>query len=535
MTTTVNKSKKKELMFVLVLLLSLLLLYNQLNYSENRWTLHPDDHDAYIFSKVLIETGHLWYQSQLNIEYNTSIFIPSINNYVSTDPNDSIKATRFPGLYFVVYLGNLFGYVGPFYFVSITGIMCVLFLYLIVRELYNHKVAMISSVIFGFSAPIIYWSNMLFSNVPALFFFLGGLYYLIKLIGQDTIKYAGYFSIIFFIFSIWIRYDYIFYVAITIFTYLIIHHKKVASMNKQNFLKLSVLLVLAIIIIGYTNYLTLGAVAGFNNNPNDESIGESALELFLKYPIRQFDMDVLFSNVAMYIYQIVPMLFLFGILGMIFSLKNGKSYEITFFLIMIFSVLYYGKNSDFWGYGLNWFASSYTRYFLPVYCVLSIFSGIFVYTLLKDHTKTKWLSCSIIGIVLLLNITGSSMILDSTTFGIKSTELYQREYKELDEFFGTFPNNSVLIDTSKGHLQKKIIHRTLIVAPEIAHEKRNESLTNAIEYLIDNNYPVYVVDHSERTVINIKQILDDSKYEFIQIKTPNFRENIVVYKVEELR
>ena len=178
---SLRNPKTREISLLVLVFISLFFLYNRLNLSENRWTLHPDDRNLAVYTTVLTETGHLWYQSPYNEQFDTDSFLPGLNDYQSDrDGDHKIRAAYTPGIYFVLSLGRFFGYNGPFYIVSFLGLLAVFFFYLILRQLYGQNVALVGILFFGFSSAFIYWNNMLFSNVPALCFFLGGLFFMLQ-------------------------------------------------------------------------------------------------------------------------------------------------------------------------------------------------------------------------------------------------------------------------------------------------------------------------------------------------------------------
>lgn len=522
---------KKEILFILTIVITILILYNYLNFSENRWTLHPDDQNIFIFSNVLLETGHLWYQSSLNDVYKTTAFVPSISDFQSSySESYKIRAAYSPGIYFLTCLGNLFGFRGPFIIISIFGVIGILFFYFFVKEIYGFKIATVATFFLGFSAPYIYWSNMLFTNIPALSLFLGGFFYLAKSINYCNKRRYYLFSISFFTLSLWVRPDFIFLVCISSF---IIFFRHIRKLNRKYILQSLFLLSLFGSLLAFINYVTTESFIGIYPTVG---IGAQISELFVKYPTRMFDIRVLYVNINMYIYSMAPFLTIFAIFGIVFCLKNKRNtFSHILLIIAIFVLYYYGKNNGFWGYNKNWFASSYTRYFLPLFMCLSVFAGVFINRFIRTISNKK-LAVMVNTLILLIYLITSVGILSKSRFGLNYTDVYNGNRKAVDSFVSTLPKNSVIVDVTDGWYKYMILSRTVLIASKIPEAEREETLPAIVDGLIKKDNSVYVIDNPDRAKVNLENLIINNSYTLVQIQHPiRFRvggKSPVIYKIE---
>jgi 4-amino-4-deoxy-L-arabinose transferase-like glycosyltransferase len=463
------RNKTIEIIFLILLLAVVFFLYNILNLSSDRWTFSPDSQDTFVFSRVLLESGHSWYQSELNNQYNTTCFWPSLTDYESSpSPNGQITGSRFVGLYFVVALGHLLGNLGPFFIVSLTGVISVVFFYLIVRELYGFKTAALSSLFFGLSPSMIYFGNMLFSNIVALSLFMGGFYFLVKAVRNVNTRIYYLFAAIFLIFSIWVRYDYIFPVGLSLI-YFLWHWRR---LNRKYIFQSALCLLGIGTIVCLTQYLATGSIIGYFWGWGESTFGQAVSETFIKYPTRMFDPAVIYNNTTQYIFHITPFLTIFGILGMVQYLRDRKGdlFLLTWLIITAFITYYYGKNPDYWGYDRNWNFTSYTRYFLPVFTGLALFSGVFFYRLYQylQISGKVVRNIMIILVILVFMVSSLNYTINAHPYGINYTKaMFQGETKAIENFASSLPPKSILVDCTDGYYKKMISSRQILWASKI--------------------------------------------------------------------
>jgi len=503
---------RKELISVCAILILFFILFNLLNFSQKRWTLHPDDHDIYIFSKVLVETGHLWYTSPWNEEFKTCAFQPPIDNYISNKESKYLITSEYsPGIYFAVGLGHILGLRGPFVLVSFFSLLGMFFLFLLIRDIFGKETAFLSCLLLGLSAPYIYWSNMLFSNIPALSFTIGGLYFLNRALKDNSTHINYIASAIFFSIGIWIRYDYAFLVVILAFFSLL------SRLKNLNFKK--VISWIATFAVMATTFLLINTLAGGTPSGIRGAIGagkqsaKSVARHFLNPP----DISALFTNTRMYLFGMAPVLVTLGVFGAILALKRKRDYpSFAFLLAGIFSLYSYGKSAGFYAYGKNWLTSSYTRYFLPLFLALSIFAG---YFLIEAVRVLPWkrIMIFLISLLVVAHLSISFFILYKNPYGLDFTDKYSGNRKNVDAFAKTLPSSSVIVDCSNDdYFRFDIISRAVLNPSYFPKKEAYRRLAYIIRKLKSYGVSVFMINNPERSMIKIGKF--EKEYPYIKLK-----------------
>lgn len=507
------KKNWKEIAFLFVLVCSSFFMFNRLNFSSNRWTVHPDDQDIMVFSKVLFESGRLWYQSPYNREYETKAFYPPVLEYGSDqDAGYKIHASYAPGIYFMTCPGNFFGYKGPFFIVGLFGIAGILVFYLFARKLFGISTAMIAAVFLAFLPPYAYWSDALFTNIPALFFLMGGLYFLASASKRFDRKSDYFLASASFILAVWIRGDYIFPAGIAVIAFLVGFRREV---NWKYVLQSFVIIVLMVCALGAINFFTTGSVVGV---VPAEGGASKAAEVLVRYPLRSISPGVMYNNFRHYVYGVAPLLFILAVLGVvtcIFSRDRANPFLAALFLIGLFALFYYGKNSSFWGYDRYWLASSYSRYFLPLYAASSVFAAIFTVSWLErlaagrsrpanqgESTRAqgkdlfRWIAVGAGVLLITAQLVFSIGILSRWDFGFDYTESWNRSSKSVDDFVSKLPEDAVVVNFAGDTFFKKMIVSRTVFNPFMIED--GDRLGRSAEILTELNrkgIPVYIINN----------------------------------------
>lgn len=511
----------REPLYLIMLLFTLLLLFNRLTYSPHRWTLHPDDQNLFTYSHVLLHTGRLYHQSELNEEFNTTAFIPGINDYRTDIPGGYQRSTLYtPGGFFVVCLGHLFGMRGPFIIVSLLGLAGVIFIYLIARSLYGVGAAMASAAFLGFSAAYAFWSNMLFSNMSALAIFLGGAFFLYRAFRKDGGRPSYLIGSLLLGLSVWVRYEYIIFVVILVL---------VAGLASWRTLKLRLVVeslvavaLLAVVIVGL-NTITKGSYSGVSYlEPMGGTSTGQAQHMLWRYPLTVFRSRapaIIYGNAHMYIYSVAPVLTVAGLLGGLLLFKRKRDgFELAFLVIMVVALLYFGQNTKYWGYGSNVLASSYTRYFLIIFAGLSLFAGLFSRELVRKRAGGV-LAPILVGLILAMHIFTSTGVLATRSFGLAYTNVYNSQRKQVDALAASLPEDALLVDfTRDGWCRDMIISRTMLETRRLPSGEREPELARILKQALDADMPVYMFYSTERKLMDIDEF--QMKYGFRVTEIP---------------
>jgi hypothetical protein len=360
---------------------------------------------------------------------------------------------------------------------------------------------------------------MLFSNIPALMFLLGGIYFYIK---NNKLQYI---SPLFFSFSIILRYEYAIYVFLVLFSYFIIEKRKSI---KKIFLTSFIMLVLfsPLPLLNhavYGNYFSVGYIQKSYDLNTGKTIDYSKsnkpgiLGIAQKITNRfggQFNskMPKNFAiNFSEYLISIVPILIILGIMGIVQQKRKIFKDPIILSLILIifFTLFYFGTAAGFNGFHKAWLVSSYTRYFLPIITALSVFSA---YALVK-FLENRLL---VIGGILLVYFITSLNTAYSKNLGLKDIEASKKDNKSINYMAKALPYNAVIIS----NFYSKVIIDRPVLLPNLTAQEKGDRLRNTQDIVNKNIlknkfYILENVNHS--SYVGIADYLKDSGYKIAPI------------------
>ncbi|MEM3154157.1 MAG: glycosyltransferase family 39 protein [Candidatus Woesearchaeota archaeon] len=212
MRTTNTKSIQKlnwnwqEIMLLAIALL-FFITYAYGNFLPPYWRA-PDETANIFFSKLYANTYLLTFEEQLN-----DLTFGGVGPRHSRNVNSTVYPAGFIGMPATYGLFERLIPNSMFFITSIFGVLTVLFIYLIAREIINEEYAYISAIMLFFTAPFWYFSTVMYNNVPALALFIGGSYYLLKALQED--KWPQYILMgIFFGATILMRYEFLLFITL---------------------------------------------------------------------------------------------------------------------------------------------------------------------------------------------------------------------------------------------------------------------------------------------------------------------------------
>lgn len=505
-----NRVDRRELCFLLVLAALLFTLYSLLTLSSNRWTLHPDDHDVYVFSRVLLRTGHLWYESSYNEEFKTEAFQPALGRFES-DGSDryAVRALYSPGIYVVAAPGHLAGLRGPFLIVSALGVAGILFLYFFVKEIFDRSTAMVASVFLGFSAAYAYWSDMLFSNVPALAFFTGGLLFLSRAVSRPAKRTYYFLAATLFVLSAWMRYDYLLLAAVVAAVLLLAYRREI----HWPFAAQSAAVIVALSLVFMTaNFLMTGSVTG---SKGVYGAGKASAGDIIGY-FPRVSVGAIVTNAWMYLLLVAPALVVLGVLGGALLLARDRSgFAWILVLVPLVVLFFFGKGDGFWGYGRNWLASSYTRYFLPAFMCLAVLAAAFTMWAVRRVNREK-AAAGLLALLLSAHLATSMCVLFKNQFGLEFTDRYNGNRKCVDAFFAGTQEEAVVVDlSSDDYFRFDIVSRTVLNPSYFPKEEAPARLACILERLRARGTPLYVINNPERSMLDVGRF--EKRYNYISL------------------
>lgn len=399
----------KNIIIMVLILFCLSTIYCLFVYSTPNKFVSPDETINYFFIDLYSETGNLSYTDKLN-EISFGVIRPRGAVYFS----DHIAPQKFIG--FIILVGtiesvvdNISRFISPIF--ALVGL---LYIYIISRELFNKKIAILTPIFLGILPYYWYWTSLsMFENILGTSFFIIFVRYFLKMIENDNFKnYA--ISAIFLSMAIFIRAELFLIVPVIVAILFYNFHKK----NKLSISRIFIFALIFFIFILplfllnndlYGGYLTTGQHVQYhyeealpiNSGFNLYNILENILNIFWLYP-----------------------LFLLGIILGIFStltLKDNiyKSYiSLLGVGFLVFSTyILSDRVLD------SHIHSSYVRYFLPFIVLLSPFFSIFI-------IKIKRMNSYLVIIVITYFIIFSAI---TTTISLQSNKDAVENYEKMNE------------------------------------------------------------------------------------------------------
>lgn len=504
--------QRKFFIFLCLLLLISAFFYNYTNIWGHNWFKHPDETGTYLMGKHLYETGNLEMEADLNNKFKTSAFTPAALFY----NGKKIVPLKAYGVYFLNALGFSMGQNGPFYLITLMALLSTVFLYLIVSNLFNEKIASLSCTFWSLSFPMIYWANSIYANIPALAFFIIGLYFLIRITKNNEHKYLNYILMgLFLSISIFTRYEYI------IFTLLLL---PIFIKFFKKFRKIKLLLILILFIVVITHILILNSrfygspfalaytmpkllkMQEQNSNINgvqyvtqNTSLGNKLKSAILGITQRFLMQDLspnwqrIFDNFNNSIFKISPLLIILGLLGFfifLFQKNNNKIYLISLFLIVLLWS-YDTLGGYHWGETEMWIGSVYVRYLLIDFLFLAIFSSYFLLHLEKKVNLS--LFKKFIPIILIFFFSWNLILLFTKPDNLNDTISQKERFYKINQVTEQLPNSAIIVT---GFYDKAIISRKTLNYNRFSGNdtQKKESTLRLINNLLNEDYPVYLLE-----------------------------------------
>jgi hypothetical protein len=538
-----------------------------LSLDQARWVLHPDDWDGFIFPQVFFQTGQMYYNAPLNLEYNVTAFWQPLS-YLDqgTLLDASVGSKRSPGYFILLSLGVPFGYHGILAVHCVISAIGLLFIGLTSREFFGSWGGVISMIVMGINPSFIFWTQLLLNNTVAVAFFFGGVFLLARSMKKRnnwTYSLSGFLLAM----SFWIRYDYIWPIGfIVVFMFM-----QYGRTNYKKIVPFLTTLALTMLITIAVNLTITGNFAGtFASNGS-----ETPEEMFFFYLIRLFDPVVLFTNLGQYFVNLIPLTLCLAVVGIAIAHQRRKENPLYLLFVLLlvvcaFTLYYYGKNPDFWGYGHNWLAASYTRYFMIPFAVVSISCGASAEILKLEvpwrntavegrkfdgatkKSSQKMTNSRMLGIPLanpnltrkrimaylvMMAILAGQMaitynILTNCRFGLQYVARYTDERREFDLYLQSLSPNGVFVDTTNAHYYKNMICSVTVLA---AYDIGNETTLEIVVDMLGNGLEVFLIT-SQRTTVLLNESLNVSGYELVRENSPVFGliDNPEIYQISSI-
>ena len=521
---------KKTLLLLLFIVIISIHNFNYINIYSEYIPLTPDDNDVRFFSRNLLETGNLTWQSELNEQYNVSFFAPRNIQELEGGTYASKRSVMFVLLFSVARIINFEDYIIPL--IAIVGVFAT---FLLVSGLFDNKTGLIAASFLSVSPLYVSFSNRSMDAIPTLVFLVLSYYFFYRYI-QDS-KFADLIiSSIFIIISMSLRWT---NAGIYIIAYipLIIYNK---DRIKLPDLKATIFFTIFFgFIVLYLNKIVYG---GFFKIP--EVMRASKFSQSNNFEVIPFSIDTFNIAISAHIISIFPLLFILGMFGAIvlFRDKNStrKSFMLSWVMLSISTLLFYGGRNGVFGFGSSDVLTSMSRYFIPIHFIILVLASIFIYYYSKRTSKkTNLTSHSVIILILSSVIIISFILIFNPTDGSLTIDEYNADkFNDRLTIIKELPENSIIFsgfgdkyitpirdvaviipEESKSEKAQKVIYKKASIKGEIIPLMNN---------LINDGRDIYIIKDADTAPVLEEIRRDNSDLILIQIRDP------WLYKIERV-
>lgn len=479
-----------------------------LSWDINRVPYSPDEANVLFFSEHLVETGTPLWHSDLNDEYGVSFF----RSRAMVDRGDNNYAPQGSMAWILVLsMGQIDNeFLNLQSLLSLLTALGILVVYLLTREVFDKKTALIAALLTCILSPYVAFSNTFNDILPTVVFYLLSLYYFFRFVNTRKSSYLGLASL-FFVVSVFLRdANVITYIAGYI-PLLVIFRER---LNLRAVLTGFFSLALTLIPFGFINVIIYGGF--FATGRSTIVAGGSEVGK----PLIPFNIEYLSSVVYHHIFDFLPLLLL-GILGMIAAYKLSPREErktrmgflVSVLVVMAATVLVYGSRPGLYGFGTGWLISSPTRYFLPIYIFLAVYVAALVrYMCVKAH---GWGRTTAVLLVLALVVSFFNLSFGDAQNSLPDQRGRMARFSQQAATINRLPQDSIVFAQNLD----KIVFPTRdvgIVFTEAALEERpfyalqlpivdiSSDVIPVIEEMLDNGKSVYVTADAKELITELR-------------------------------
>ncbi len=551
-----RQQKTSNYGFVILILFGLvfLFIYSWLWLGQEVGFTSPDETANYHFTKLLAEENQLSFEDSLN-EVTDGLIRP---RSMSLYNNQTVPASFLGMILIYGSLAKLFGSSIILYLTPFFAVLGVFFFYLLIKEIFAKKVALISSLLLFVLPPFwLYAARGMFHNVLFVSLLIIGFYFLVRAIKkeQSKIKYLNFIvSGLFLGLSLITRTSEIIWIGIILLVIILFNWSKIGW---RYLIGLAIPIVLVFIMVMVANNQVYGSPISFAYSrefidpASTETVSDDILtdlrKLILPYGINFKQMGV---AAYQYLLLVFPMFSVLWIVGLIWYLKKliapflkrywpkydmgnqemskiEKLYLGLYVILIVWLIVYYGSYQfyEYFDRTRIILGSSYIRYWIPIYVfglplvVLGIFK---ISSLFKKALIQKLVIVFLIVFFCWLSV---DKIMTDPLYGLISVKENQRNSVELgQDIFQLTETDSVIIS---GHADKVLFpeRRVIVSLPDNKGEQKeviDTLLTQAPVYYLHNT-----VDDPHQTIINSFQ-----KNEIELVEIQDFGEShLVLYQL----
>jgi 4-amino-4-deoxy-L-arabinose transferase-like glycosyltransferase len=315
----------------------------------------------------------------------------------------------------------------------LPSIISVLFVYLVSKEVFNKKIALISTLVYSLIWVQLFYSVRFLADIPAVFFLFGSIYFFIKCRKEEfNIKYFSL-SLIFLSLSTMIKFQ----IGIIFFVYLLVLIlERNLFLNKAKFWYSGLLGLSPLIIFFLLNYFSFG-------NIFPALFGGSYLttSTYLKTPIawNLLGFAKILLETPFFIFFILGFLIVLSKMAISFNLVLKDKKLMNYLLLTLVMVA-------FFSFFIFYMRAAEDRYFIPAAISLASFSGFGIF-LVYDYARKYSKLFAVLFIILVLTLGGYYQLVHTDEIIIAKKDSYLQIKQGAEWFKENVQKNSLIVGT----------------------------------------------------------------------------------------
>jgi len=437
---------------------------------EDRWFLHPDDHEVYVFAQQVARTG-----------------VPSFANDTSgispwpvfNSPNAAVVAGRLvafraPGIFFALALPAAISVKAAFIAQAGFTAVAIVLMYALAERLYAPFPALLASALFAFSASTMFWGAFLFANLPALAVLLGACRCLVS--SRPWVQAVGTWLLVL---GILFRYEYVLFTAVLGAGWLWQNRAALRTPRKLRWpLAAGILggVLVAVVLYALQHTVNLVAIGHNVQDPTTAAVAGSVESVVQTNLLRDG-----FITYALPLF-VVPLI----CSAATFLVRPRASWLVLLFIAT--AVLVGGYFLSTGSAPQRFFMSnSQTRYLLPLLAAGSL--GIA--HLARSAARSVWVLGLLVSCVALHAVGNVTLV--SGPDGFESAGIFTRDAVNHTHAADLLPLNAVIVGDWAA---KEILNRPVLCPINIPPDQQKKATLDAIHVLLDRNRTVFLASSS---------------------------------------
>jgi len=423
-----NKINDKATYIVLTLAVLFVIIYAYGNFLPPYWQ-SPDETANIFFINLYASTNGITYEEPLNAITGGGVAIrQAINVNTTVLPTTFIGIQTTHGFFLRLIQDSLF------FIQALFGILLVLFAYLIAREIFGQEYATGCAIILFFTAPVWYFSSLMYNNITAASLFTAGSYFLLKALKDDKLKHYIMMGL-FFGAASQMRYMELVFFSVPLGIVVLTSPSLWRRIPRFAVAAVAFIVVFLPILLFNANYFGNPTSVGYVYAPSETHTTTALIERLQYYLLpASFLPKIILATTSKYLFTFffpISVLAFIGLLMMLHSYRaqitEHKKFLLFITLALIYITLYYGSGV------FNGFTapkpiiqSSYVRYWLLTYVAMSLLTCFIVTAVRKPYLKAIVLTgLIIVNLNILLGTDGLQSTFRSTYSYEKLTRLLE--------------------------------------------------------------------------------------------------------------